>query len=622
VSDTLSPPGLAALRYAELGYRVFPCQPGGKAPACARGCLEATGDAEQIREWWQRQPTANIGLATDGLAVIDVDDASWSAGEAMDRELTRGAVSATPRGGRHHVLRQQAGKPVRNSASKLARGVDVRGDGGYIVVSPSTVDGKAYRWIIELPARNELAIVPDSLQAMLDAAAAPKAPDIQPGIGPGDKIREGFRDNACVSFLGGLRRAGASEAEMLAAARQWSGDRCDPPMDDGDLVVKARSVARYPAGSVVPLEAVGNGKPVEFQRLTAAELDAGSYDLEYHIEGCMSVGQPLILAGPKKALKTSIMLDAFISIASGKPFLGQIAVTKPGRVAVMSGESGLATLQESCRRIARAKGIRFADVSGFVISPDLPQIARLDHLDALRKFLLADEITALGIDPAYLCVPGDDPGNMFTMGQYLRGVSQVCTECGVTLALAHHTKKNLAEPYQPLELDSIAWSGFGEFARQWQLVNRREPYVPGSGEHRLWFSVGGSAGHSALWALDVSEGEYDGVTPRKWEVSLTTAGEARENAQQLKAERRESNKRAKWKATVEECQTAIEKALMLVPDHAESKRLIEDRSGKSGRAFDEAIGVLLRSGKLRETTIKRGNGREYAGYQFRFESAV
>ena len=72
----------------------------------------------------------------------------------------------------------------------------------------------------------------------------------------------------------------------------------------------------------------------------------------------------------------------------------------------------------------------------------------------------------------------------------------------------------------------MAWSGFAEFSRQWLLIGRREMYEPGSGEHKLWLSVGGSAGHSALWAVDIDEGPSG--TPRHWKVELSTPTEARE----------------------------------------------------------------------------------------------
>ena len=77
----------AALRYAELGYPVFPCAAGGKVPLTPRGFKDATTDAAQIRAWWEKDPDANIGMPTAGLLAIDVDGADnpWPADPAMAR---------------------------------------------------------------------------------------------------------------------------------------------------------------------------------------------------------------------------------------------------------------------------------------------------------------------------------------------------------------------------------------------------------------------------------------------------------------------------------------------------------------------------------------------------------
>jgi hypothetical protein len=149
------------------------------------------------------------------------------------------------------------------------------------------------------------------------------------------------------------------------------------------------------------------------------------------------------------------------------------------------------------------------------------------HLNALKRMIHDAGCEVLIVDPAYLCMPGTDAANLFKQGEMLRRVSELCERNGVGLVLAHHTKKgsqNTSENKLP-ELDDLAWAGFAEFARQWLLVGRREDFVPGSGEHKLWLNVGGSAGHSSSWAVDIEEGRSG--LPRHWEVTLFSATEAR-----------------------------------------------------------------------------------------------
>ena len=124
----------AALRYAQLGYAVFPCAPGRKVPMITGGRNAATTDAAQIEAWWSAEPRANIGIATDDLIVIDIDgsDNGWPHDQELGAQLASAATSMTPRGGRHHVYRQPDGRAWRSSAGRLADSVDTRGWGGYI----------------------------------------------------------------------------------------------------------------------------------------------------------------------------------------------------------------------------------------------------------------------------------------------------------------------------------------------------------------------------------------------------------------------------------------------------------------------------------------------------------
>lgn len=165
----------AALRYASKGYSVFPLKPGTKFPATEHGLHDATTDTAQIESWWLTQPRYNVAIATFGLAVIDGDPGSgdWLQDhpDFLESITTTDAIQNTPRGGRHYMFRQN-GEVIRNSQGKVAPHIDVRGDGGYIVVEPSIVDGKRYKWIAELPDYDELQVIPHDLQSWILAATS------------------------------------------------------------------------------------------------------------------------------------------------------------------------------------------------------------------------------------------------------------------------------------------------------------------------------------------------------------------------------------------------------------------------------------------------------------------
>ena len=143
-----------AVAYARRGVPVFTCEPGGKRPLTHNGFWDATTDPRRIRAWWTRWPAANVGVPTgnrSGLLVLDVDarDDGFESLALLEREegsLPRTARARTGGGGMHVFFRYPAGETVRNSAGALGAGLDVRGEGGYVVVPPSRTQ-RAYEWI-------------------------------------------------------------------------------------------------------------------------------------------------------------------------------------------------------------------------------------------------------------------------------------------------------------------------------------------------------------------------------------------------------------------------------------------------------------------------------------------
>ena len=249
----LSNNGKAAIAYAErLGWPVFPCN--GKIPFTKSGFKDATADPDQIGELWDMHPDANIGVPTGsatGFDVLDIDprhggDESLEDLEEDHDTLPETAEQLTGGGGRHILFRHEDG--ITNSSGNLPSGMDVRGEGGYIIVSPSIhQNGTQYRWEdSSRPDEVELATWPKWLVTLLKPSngkiiTAPIASDIP----------EGQRNTVLTSLAGTMRRRNMGEASILEALRVENRSRCKPPLPDSEVCRIARSSMRYPAESEV-----------------------------------------------------------------------------------------------------------------------------------------------------------------------------------------------------------------------------------------------------------------------------------------------------------------------------------------------------------------------------------
>lgn len=237
----------AAAWYASHGLAVFPCRPGAKEPLLAGGFHAATTQLEQIRRWWRRWPEANIGLATgcvNNLVVLDIDprnggDETLEAWIARYGRWPETAEAVTGGGGRHVIFRYVTGL----KCGPIAPGVDLKTDGGYIIVAPSVhPSGNPYRWdgLEGAEALARLAAPPGWLLRLTTERRS------RPPTATGDRmIPEGRRNDTLFRLACGLRARGLSEAAMRAALVEENRARCCPPLPDEEVAAIAQSAARY-----------------------------------------------------------------------------------------------------------------------------------------------------------------------------------------------------------------------------------------------------------------------------------------------------------------------------------------------------------------------------------------
>lgn len=191
----------AALGYAAAGWAVFPCQPRAKTPITRNGFKDASHAAVQVRAWWTKDPTANVGIATgtpSGFFVVDIDVSDGKPGRESLATLERehGPLPTTQRartgsGGEHLLFSMPDGLRMRSTTGALGTGIDTRGNGGYVVAAPSVhPSGKVYEWLNEAPIAAPPAWLVDLLTAKTRRPSGPRA-DGNDDNGPDDpELRE------------------------------------------------------------------------------------------------------------------------------------------------------------------------------------------------------------------------------------------------------------------------------------------------------------------------------------------------------------------------------------------------------------------------------------------------
>jgi hypothetical protein len=258
-----------ALTLAGQGFHVFPVLHDGKLPAIEAWQDKATTDPERIKRWWidpvlELDQDWNIGICTtrfnckEALIAIDVDNKNGKDGsseiirleiEGKDLPPTRG--TATPTGGSHLFYRAAAAVP--NGVDVLARGLDIRSRGGYVVGPGSTIGAGRY-----VGTDAEVAPAPEWLIKELTRPEPTKSVPLDADISPSRANKRAIEylktaplalegdggDHTTFQVAAKLKDLGVSEDDAFALMLEWN-DRCEPPWDPLELELKIHNAFRY-----------------------------------------------------------------------------------------------------------------------------------------------------------------------------------------------------------------------------------------------------------------------------------------------------------------------------------------------------------------------------------------
>ena len=518
--DPASAPSSAldhALQYAALGLRVLPIKPGSKRPPMKEWVTAATNNVDTITSWFTHlYADHGVGLAMGAqpngqfIFALDIDehDPAHSGIETLaDLEGTHSPLpetwrSLTGSAGMHLLFAAPPDVEIRNGIA--GDGLDVRGEGGQIVVAPSIhpVTARRYEWEdTYAPWERDVAVAPSWLLALVTlpssspGVATPPPPATthefqQPNspaewlrswwdwsaelrraswtehhtaingdvhwTRPGKDRREGesavlhLPDGPLVVFstdasLLGLHRIGRTNADGSVSLSGF--EFYAATEHHGDLSAAARFLLTKMPGYIADTR-LSTVEPTEhpLARYLAQKLNWPSFWKGEHAgEGW--VAEPLIPAGrltvlyaPAKQGKSEIALAVVASLATGKPILGQRNDRGPRHVIYLDYEMTEADLSERLEQLGYTEQDDMTHLHYWSL-PSLPNLDTPEGAEVARGLAAECKAEAFVIDTMGRAVGGDENSND-TYRAFARTTGMGLKSDGVAVVRTDHAGKD------------------------------------------------------------------------------------------------------------------------------------------------------------------------------------
>jgi len=449
------------LRLAKRGFRLIPIKAREKFPPLLKEWQKhASCDPDQILNWYENHKNCNWAPATgcaSGYFIVDAD-AETGRNTVLEWKNLYGdewfdtTFAVETGNGFQHYAAWPPGADIRNSAKKVAPGIDIRGENGYGLIPPSIhPSGKAYRFL-----NGENAPV-----LPLPAALLEKLEIIAPANDVDDTSRRGFeiphllpegsRDSVVHKMASHLRRRGYPPDVIRVAIGTYNLNHCEPPMSEAQVEKIYQSVLKYKPGVAVPEKVAVRGP--DLLCLADVQPKAVSWLWRNYIPRKMLS----MISGDPGCGKTWLALAIIAAFTQGRvPFLGE--AIEPFNVLYLSVENVPDCVIRPRLDALEGNASRFHLLRGYECGEERGGI-RLDDVEVLEAALEETRAKLIVVDPIQSYLAGIDAHRANETRPVLDVLAKLADQFDCAVLLLRHLTKASSGRAMYRGLGSIDFTG-------------------------------------------------------------------------------------------------------------------------------------------------------------------